>query len=331
MAENSPITFVCCVESGSLEVQTVRMIESLRRWGGKFADAPIFAVNPRFGPPLAKKTSQLFERFGVEYIRYQPKRRYSWYPLINKPLALVAAEEHSTSEFISWLDSDILIVGEPEKLIPYETEDFLCCATDKNIGITGVNDPQYPFWREICQIVGVDIESIPWIKTEYEGENIRLYWNSGVFVYRRSLNFAKNYLQVCLDILDTYVTNHSSGIFFHEQMSLGLAMVKMGLSWRSLPCSHNYGMGNNIPKDAYNEEQRRAAKIIHYHDAMWPSYWATFVECLSESHPPVADWLTSLGPLKKNETPLQWYATRKLLHSIRSRQKLAYIKSCRVI
>lgn len=45
---NPQITFVCCVELGSLEAQTVRMIESLRRWGGQFANATVFAVTLRF-------------------------------------------------------------------------------------------------------------------------------------------------------------------------------------------------------------------------------------------------------------------------------------------
>ncbi len=330
MAENSQITFVCCIESGWLEAQTVRMIESLRRWGGKFADAPIFAVTPRFGPPLAKKTHQFFKEFGVEYIRCQSKSSYSWYPLLNKPLALVAAEEHSTSEFIGWLDSDLIIVNEPDQLTLNQEESFLVCGSDKNIATTGPQDPNEAYWQEVCKRVGIDIDALPWNKTEPEGVSVRLYWNSGVFVYRRSLNFAKNYLQVCTDILDACVANHSEGIFFHEQMSLGLAMTKMGLLWGSLPYSHNFAMGSKMPKDWYSEEKLRAAKIIHYHDCMWPWFWDTFVECLSKTHPPVADWLTSIGPMK-NEAPLSSRAIKKVIESTRTRKKLAYINSCRVL
>lgn len=58
--------------------------------------------------------------------------------------------------------------------------------------------------------------------------------------------------------------------------------------------------------------QIRAAKIIHYHDAMWSSYWDTFLEYLSETHPSVADWLTCIGPMK-NEAPLPSRAIKKQL------------------
>ena len=47
------ICFVACVESGQLEAQTVRLAESIRRFGGSFADSEILAVTARFGPPLA--------------------------------------------------------------------------------------------------------------------------------------------------------------------------------------------------------------------------------------------------------------------------------------
>jgi hypothetical protein len=70
-----PITFVCCVESGLLENQTVRMIESLRRWGGQLRESPIFAVTPRMGLPLSRQTHRDFERLGVEYLRFQAGKK----------------------------------------------------------------------------------------------------------------------------------------------------------------------------------------------------------------------------------------------------------------
>ena len=54
-AARASTTFVTCIESGGLEEQTIRLMKSLRKWGGKFADAPVYAVNPRFGVPLARQ------------------------------------------------------------------------------------------------------------------------------------------------------------------------------------------------------------------------------------------------------------------------------------
>ena len=329
MTLNSQITFVCCVESGSLEAQTLRMVESLRRWGGKFANAPLVAVTPRLGPPLARKTLKTFERFNVEYLPFQAKSRYSWFKYVNKPYALVAAEERSTSEFIGWLDSDLLFLGEPDKLMLNDGEDFVACASDKNIGTSGPGDPFDPYWKEICQIVGIDIEDLPWITTQMEGKRIRLYWNSGVFVYRRKTAFGKHHLETSIQLLDARLVNQNAGIFFTDQVALGLAMVKMGLSWRDLPFSHNYTMSSLIHSEWYNREQHQEARILHYHDCMWPPFWPEFIKCMGDTHKDVADWLTSLGPMK-NEAPFHWRATGKVLAHFRNRQELAYKKLCRV-
>ncbi|WP_300634085.1 glycosyltransferase [Mastigocoleus sp. MO_188.B34] len=330
MSDKCQTSFVCCVESGALENYTLRMIESLRKWGGKFADAPIYAVTPRFGPPLSQHTKNTFARLNVNHIRCNPRTNYSWLGFLNKPLALVAAEERITSESVCWLDSDILILGEPEELILKEGEDFVACASDKNIGSVGLEDPQDKFWKEVYTIFDLNIENIPWIVTEREKKNIRIYWNSGVFAYRRSLGFAKDYLQVCLDILDAGIANHESSIFFHEQVALVLAMLKRNLKWRALPYSYNYGMGSKTHSQWYSEEQLKATKIVHYHDAMWPWFWETFVDCLNKTYPPVAQWLKPLGPLK-NEAPIQWRATSKLLKEVRTRQLNNYKKTCKVL
>ena len=330
MPDKCQTSFVCCVESGALENYTLRMIESLRRWGGKFADAPIYAVTPRFGPPLSRHTKNTFNRLNVNYIRCHPQTNYSWLGFLNKPLALVAAEERITSDSVCWLDSDLLILGEPEQLILNDGEDFVACAPDKNIGTTGVKDPQDAFWREAYRILNLNIENAPWIVTEQEREKIRLYWNSGIFAYRRSIGFAKKYLEACMDILNAGIANHESGIFFHDQIALGLAMIKEDLKWRALPLSYNYGMGSKTHNQWYSEEQLRATKIVHYHDAMWPWFWQTFIDSLNKTHPPVAKWLNSLGSMK-NEAPLQWRAISKLLKEVRSRQLMRYTKTCKVL
>jgi hypothetical protein len=330
MAENSQISFVCCVESGWLEAQTVRMIESLRRWGGKFKDAPVFAVTPRFGAPLAKKTHQFFDKFQVEYIYCDEKNKYSWNKFLNKLSALIAVEKVAKTECISWLDSDLLIVGEPDQLTLNEGENFTACGSDKNVATTGTEDPCEPYWQEVCKYMGIDIEDLPWNQTEPEGVRVRLYWNSGVFVYRRSTNFADDYLKTFIQLCDSRIATQQAGFFFNDQVALALTIFKMGISWRALPYSHNFAMGSKMPKHWYTQDKLKAAKIIHYHDCMWPWFWDTFVETLSKTHPPVAQWLTSIGPMK-NEAPVSSRAIKRIVDFTRSSKESAYTKACKVL
>lgn len=323
----APITFVCCVESGALENQTIRMVESLRRWGGSLANAPIFAVTPRFGPPLAAKTQRMFKLLHVHHIRYWGRDQYSWNKYLNKPYALAVVEQRATTECIAWLDSDLLIVDEPKKLLLQDGEDFLACATDKNIASTGSDSPFEPYWQVICQAVGLRAEDLPWITTETEGAKIRLYWNSGLFVYRKATNFSKIYLETCLQLFDSNIACWESGFFFNDQVALGLAMIKADLLWRALPHSYNYTMGSKSHQ-YYQEQHLKKACIIHYHDAMWPHFWQEFLRCIDATHPEVGQWLASIGPMK-NEAPLQWRTMGKVLAAYRKRREIAYDKACK--
>src|SRR5262249_55866667 len=107
-------TVVCCVEAGPLETTTLWMVESLRRWGGRFAQAPVIAVTPRFGPSLRHSTLRKFDDLHVQYVRKNVARKYSWYNFLNKPLSLNVAEEHAKTDIMVWLDADVFVTGAPE-------------------------------------------------------------------------------------------------------------------------------------------------------------------------------------------------------------------------
>jgi lipopolysaccharide biosynthesis glycosyltransferase len=330
MAVSNPITFVCIVESGPLEVQAIRMVSSLRRWGGQFANAPVLAVTPRFGPPIARSTAQAFEALQVQYIRSHEKSNYPWFPYLNKPACLVVAERHTDSEQIAYLDADLLIVGEPNQLILQEQEGFVACTPDQIGGTTGTDDPLEPFWQEACKTLGMNIEDLPWVRTEQEGVLIRLYWNGGVFAYRRSTGFAQQYLNTAIQLLDSKTLSQKCDVFFHEQIGMSLAVGQLGIQWRGLPYSYNYGMNSKTHDSWYSESRLKAAQIIHYHDSMWPQFWPVFMECMVKTHPHVADWLSSIGPMK-NEAPLPYRSMSKVLKHFRNQQESAYKKLCKVI
>jgi hypothetical protein len=331
MTKTSDVTFVCCVESGSLEFQTVRMVESLRRYGGKFATAPVVAVTPRLGPPLTRKTRQVFDYYEIEYLVLgsdMKSNHYSWNHFMNKPHAILAIDERSNrSEAIAWLDSDLLFVREPDQLNLSAGESFLACTPDRIGGTTGLTDALEPYWLSICRALNLEIESLPWVTTELEQAQVRYYFNSGMFVYRRETSFAKQYLENCTKILDARLSSKVCGFFFTDQIALGLTAFQLGLPLRSLPHSHNYTMGSSTHDLWYSEDALRQASILHYHDAMWPAFWPVLLDCLRHTHPEVEKWLSPLGPMK-NQAPLHWRLVGKLLANFRKRTNNAYKRNC---
>lgn len=326
------ISFVCCVESGGLESQTVRLIESLRRFGGRYANCDVIAVTPRFGPALSNDTIQFFRKYSIEYIRPEPHKRYAWFNYYNKPLALVEAEKHLQTEAIAFLDSDLLITQEPDCIELAKNEDLLAFPVEvKEMGTRGEGDPYETFWEACCKFVGIDIQDMPWVTTAQTQDRIRLYFNSGIFVYRVDSGFAKEYLKHCTTLLDSKVGTNAPGygLGFKEQVSVAYAAITLGLKWRSLPYTHNYPMSKLTHADWYSPEALTRARIVHYHDAMWPPFWTTFQSCMQEAHPNVAQWLSSLGPME-NRASVPNKVLARFLYQLRKRRSNQYLASCSI-
>jgi hypothetical protein len=306
------------------------MVESLRRFGGIYADCPVWAVKPRFGPPLARHTRAEFDRLRIDFRRTTRDDPHGWYAYINKTRALILAESEAATDFVGWLDADLLFTGEPAELLPGADEDVTACSSDNAGGTTGPGDKCEPFWREACAAVGLDVEQLPWVRTEREGDRIRLYWNSGVFAFRRGSGLAIEHDRCTTRLLDVNLGSAVTGVFFTEQYGLALAAAKLGLRSRQLPHSHNYEMGSAIHETWYREDKLRAARIVHYHDFFWPPFWPTFIGCLKETHPAVAAWLEPLGPLR-NGAPFAYRAVTKLLREKRARGEERFKAACRFV
>ena len=290
------VCIVACVESGPLEAQTVRLAESIRRFGGALADSELLAVTARFGPPLARQTRRRFDELGVRHERVASHPRYAWYHYLNKPLALAAVENLTDAPVVAWLDSDIVALGEPDGLALAPDVDFAAGAPDVGIvGSTGPDSPRDADWRRLCDLLEIDIDELPWVVTDVEQERIRLYFNSGVFAYRRGTGFSDLYLKFCLRALDARFGFEDNAEHYTDQVCLGLTMLEAGLRWRQLPHSHNFAVASYLP--APPPEQLAQARILHYHDGMGPHYWTELVRSLEGAHPEAHAWLATQQPL----------------------------------
>jgi hypothetical protein len=273
-----------------------------------------------------------FGRLKVHYL-YQPvKTPYTWFQFYNKPLSLAAAEVVADTEAIGWLDSDMLIVDQPDALRLSEGVQFTACPSEKEMGTCGKGDPFEPLWRANCRALGIDIEALPWLVSEPDGFRIRLYWNGGIFAYLRSTEFGRNYLSTCTRLMEARnrVVGPGFSIGFNEMSAIGLSMHLMNLKWRALPVSHNHSINWRSHSRLFREREFRDARIIHYHDSMQPHFWDTFLQCIESARPPVAKWLTELGPLRNESSGLNRLWARGL-RTFRGRKERAYIESCRTV
>jgi len=320
----SPTTALFCIESGFFEAQTVLAIESLRRFGGRLAQAPVLAITPRLGPSLTRATRRRLDELGVTYIRKNLRHPLSWYGFLNKPLAVLLAEEHATTEEILWLDCDILIAAEPELLLLGPDCDFAVCSTDKNIASTGPEDKSEAYWVAICQCMGMDVEQLPWVVTEFEKTRVRFSFNAGIFAFRRNKGLARKYLTACEKLVNSRIAYRGLGIGNNEQPALGLAVLAAGLRFRMLPESHNYCV-EDIAGGPYRREGLPSARILHYHQMLSkPRHTAWMLGELEGQLPELHAWLKGRVPLDTRLGGPHRRLMRRLLQKWRYRKAMRF-------
>jgi hypothetical protein len=227
------------------------------------------------------------------------RNEYPWFTFWNKPRAAVFAETAARTPVIAWLDSDILIVREPTKLALGDEEDFAARMENFAPAVSAPGSPHEPYWRAITKVVGLDFEEIPWVSTDSDPPRIKLFWQAGVFAWRRETGLAREWLADVRRLLASRLASASMGFWLSEQIALALTMLRLKLRWRALDRPHNHPVNGNILHSpvVLDETSLKEARVLHYHDALTAAHWPRFLNRLREDRPDVHDWLASQGPL----------------------------------
>jgi hypothetical protein len=321
-------TVIYGIESGHFEAQTLLAVECLRRFGGRFANVPVLAITPRLGPSLTRDTLRRFDELEVTYIRQDLGHPYSWYCYMNKAsAAMLAAEEYASTEQIIWLDSDTLVIAEPELLWLDPDIDFAICSTDKNVGTSGPGDKNEPYWLALSEYYGIDINQLPWVVTEVDQKRVRFRLHSGVFAFRRNSGLGKGYLKACEQMLDSRIAYSDTLPFPGDDVALAFAVVLLNLRWRLLPLSYNYEMLPESPM--YTHDSLLEARILHYHYAMTtPSTCAWALTEIESKLPELYNWLKDRVPLKTKIGGLHRLLFRRALKEWRTREQSRFGATC---
>ncbi len=304
------------------------MAASLRTFGGRFADAPIVAVQPRRGVALSRKTLQALDQYNVT-LKHEPSANlHPWFSFFNKLAALRVASNVIETDTVCWLDSDILVLDEPKLLALGPNEDFAACPSDNCGSSTGPDDKNDAYWKLVVTLAELNWYDYPWL-TNCQGTRVRTYFNSGVFVYRRGRGFLDRYLTTCERLLFSGYKSPVTGLFFTDQVALGASALAAKLRVRSLPLPYNYPVGA-VTEQPYSSERMAQAVVMHYHAALCADYYPTMLEQLRRDRPEAAQWLETWGPVLGTTGPVQ-RVVRKILKEVRGRKCRRYVERCQEI
>lgn len=177
--------FVLAVEAGTLEAQALRLVESLRRFGGRYAGAPVIVVSPRPSRRPSVPTIRSLQALGAVYMEMDlasvcPAHPGSW-----KAHAVAAVERQPGPDVIVMLDSDTLFLGDVGPLC------LDAPATARPADVKGTRtdggDAFGSYWSRLCRLAGIEIDALPIVHTTVDDQPIRASWNGGFVAARREL------------------------------------------------------------------------------------------------------------------------------------------------
>ena len=207
------IAFVACIEHGVLETQTLRLFESLRRFGGQMAGCAAYAVSPRPDRQIGISTRHALRSLDVHHIEEHLNRDCPEYGSANRVAAAAHIEARSGHDIIVVLDSDTMFLREPTQLLLAADVDAAVRPVDvKGMCSAGESDPCDAYWQALCRLSGVDYGLLPWTRTTVDGVRIKASYNGGLVVTRSRLGILQRWA-------DIFFASARAGVMPHAERS----------------------------------------------------------------------------------------------------------------
>lgn len=296
------ITFVLCSEPGNLERKSLVLCESIRKFGGAHANAEIISYSPRAGRDVSAETRAQFKDMQVTHVHEPLNAQFPNYPLANKVVSAADAEKRSSAEWVVFVDSDKLILGDLSPLLTSKSA-FMARPVDKqNIAMRDFSDGEGEYWKAVYELLGVgDISHR--VTTSVDQVPIYPYFNSGLAFARRDAGIFGNWLTNFTRIMEAGICP-KVGSYFIEQSSLSATVLAMGVDFEVLPkhCNYPIHLHNQLP------EQNRLHSLeeistVHYHKIFERHFYDPWLKALEDfdlSSPKFAWWIEAT---RRHEIP----------------------------
>lgn len=205
--------------------ETLLLVESLRTFGGPFADAPV-SVWTLPGRPLPTATAEKLRTQRAELHEFEMDAAARKFPLAVIPFGAAAAEAHHAQkdDILVWLLPDTLILQPPEAFhLPEGKRLGYRPVHHQNVGSPAENPPD-TFWKQIYQHCEVPEAHIFPMQTCYR-ETVRPYFNAGILAVRPEDGLCQAWLET---FRHTY--SHPDFTPFYEQVKFAIFMHQAVLS-----------------------------------------------------------------------------------------------------
>lgn len=261
------IAFLICVEANRLQPQAFLLCESIRRFGGRYRQAPILALSPRPHLALGPEARARLEMLGVTYVAEPLNDTGSPYGTINRIVAGAWAERFSPRPYLILLDTDTVFVDEPSFVragVGVRPVDV------KGSASSGPGDPLDVYWTRLCELGGIDPSRLPWLTTTIDHVSIRASYNGGFTVVRRDLGILRKTREIFFDSLAERL-RPLAGSGLDVRASTGLVGAEAGEWWGSSQAALSVAIGSRTSDvHIFDERYNIPVHILAQPGRSWP-------------------------------------------------------------
>ena len=232
MSRSPDLAFVACIEAGVLERQALLLFESIREYAGRLADCPIYALAPRAGLGVGRATRDRLGALHVDYIDRVLNTACVEYGSTNRVVEAAHIEDTTAHEILVVLDSDTLVLREPEAfLLPQDVDAAVRPVDYKGVCTSGPADPFDGYWRRLCEICGVGYDEIPWIQSYVDEVRVKASYNGGLVVVRRDRGILRRWSDFFLASVRAGLRPRAEAVAFRS--STGAVAAPASRMWGS--------------------------------------------------------------------------------------------------
>ncbi len=204
-----------------------RLAESIRTFGGKFANAPlwVFAATDDVLDDSAMIDSII--SLGVELNKFSHPEQVAWLYYANKPYAAAQAETlavENNSAILIWVDTDTIFLMEPEDFILPNNIALAYRTVMHNRAGSLYGRPPDTLWRRIYELAGLDDDMLFAMTTQADRQKIRAYFHCGLIVVRPQKGvlrrWAEYFTMLSQDsiIIEQCRANIDKNVFLHQNV-----------------------------------------------------------------------------------------------------------------
>ncbi len=246
-----PVAFASYAGDAEQLRHTLVLVESIRTYGGRFAEAPVWIYAPS---SLMKTQGKLVKSFGAldaDVRASDAPADARAIPFSGKVFAAARAEKAAkgAASVLVWLDEDTVMLAEPGELALAKHANLgYRPVMHRNVGSLYSEKPD-AFWSRVYEKLAVPDSAMFPMKTVTGDATVRAYFNAGLLAVRPEAGIMKRWGEAFNTLyLDPVIAgmcekDQRLGVFLHQAALSGAIVKHVPRSEMTpLPDGYNYPM-----------------------------------------------------------------------------------------